>query len=81
MTFLVYYRQHCAQRKAPVFKLLRGRFWGFSPRWGDTLHCPAGAYPLHDFHHICRICTPFQDVLAVKIFVGCAQGVMELWGF
>ena len=32
------YRQHCAQRKAPVFKLLRGRFWGFSPRRGDTLH-------------------------------------------
>ena len=24
------YRQHCAQRKAPVFKLLRGRFWGFT---------------------------------------------------
>ena len=23
--------------KAPVFELLRGRFWGFSPRRGDTL--------------------------------------------
>jgi len=22
----------------PVFSLLRGRFWGFSPRMGDTLH-------------------------------------------
>ena len=22
----------------PVFRLLRGRFWGFSPRRGDTLH-------------------------------------------
>jgi len=22
----------------PVFSLLRGRFWGFSPRRGDTLH-------------------------------------------
>jgi len=22
----------------PVFNLLRGRFWGFSPRRGDTLH-------------------------------------------
>jgi len=21
---------------------------------------PAGAYPLRDFHKICRICTPFQ---------------------
>ena len=33
-----FYRQHCAQRKPPVFNLLRGRFWGFSPRRGDTLH-------------------------------------------
>jgi len=32
------YRQHRAQRHAPVFKLLGGRFWGFSPRRGDTLH-------------------------------------------
>jgi len=30
-----YYRQHCAQRKPPVFNLLRGRFWGFSPRTGS----------------------------------------------
>ena len=40
---------------------------------------PAGAYPLHDFHKTCRVCTPFQDALAVKI--GFAEGVMELWGF
>ena len=33
-----FYRQHCAKRKAPVFNLLRGRFGGFSPRWGPTLH-------------------------------------------
>jgi len=33
-----YYRQHCAKRNLPVFNLLRGRFWGFSPRRGDTLH-------------------------------------------
>jgi len=31
-----YYWQHCAQLKPPVFNLLRGRFWGFSPRRGDT---------------------------------------------
>jgi len=31
-------RQHGAQRKAPVFKLLRGQFWGYSPRRGNTLH-------------------------------------------
>jgi len=24
--------------KRRLFKLLRGRFWGFSPRMGDTLH-------------------------------------------
>jgi len=28
---------------------------------------PAGAYHLSDFHKIHRVCTPFQDVLAVKI--------------
>jgi len=27
----------CA-RRPPVFSLLRGRFWGFSPRRGDALH-------------------------------------------
>jgi len=35
---LSFYRQHCSQRNAPVFNLLRGRFWGFSPHRGDTLH-------------------------------------------
>jgi len=35
---IVLFRQHCAQRKALVYKLLRGRFWGFSPCRGDTLH-------------------------------------------
>jgi len=35
---VTYYRQHCAQRNAPVFKLLREQFWGYSPRRGDTLH-------------------------------------------
>jgi len=28
---------------------------------------PAGAYPLRDFHNICRVCTSFQDALGVKI--------------
>jgi len=32
------YRQHCALRKLPVFNVLRGRFWGFSPCRGDKLH-------------------------------------------
>ena len=44
---------------------------------------PAWAYPLRDFHKICRVCTSFRDALGVKIWfpVGFAQGVMELWGF
>jgi len=28
---------------------------------------PVGAYPLHDFHKICSVCTSFQDALGVKI--------------
>ena len=36
--FLLLYQQYCAKRNAPVFHLLRGRFSGFSPRRGDTLH-------------------------------------------
>ena len=42
---------------------------------------PAGAYPLCDFHKICRICTSFQDALAVKVSLNFAQGVMELLAF
>ena len=38
-------------------------------------------YPLCDFKEICRVLTSFQDVLAVKIFYGFAQGITELWGF
>jgi len=32
------YQQHCTQRNAPEFKLLRSRFWGLSPCRGDTSH-------------------------------------------
>jgi len=124
------YRQQCAKRNLPVLNFLRGRFRGFSPRRGDTLHrlrwnlacrrgtlhgggdqgpllhakfhpnrCndngvgpqklkfllrfdqnveykrPAGAYPLCDFHKICRVCTSFQDALGVKIWLDfCSRG-------
>jgi len=37
---------------------------------------PAGAYPLHDFHKICRICTPFQDVFAVEISLDLLKGTL-----
>ena len=36
--------------------------------------CPAGAYPLRDFHTICKICSPFQDALAAKFRWICSRG-------
>jgi len=42
---------------------------------------PAGAYPLRDLHKICRICTPFQDVLAVKIWLDLLKGLWSYGGF
>jgi len=36
---------------------------------------PAGAYPLRDFHKICRLCTSFQDALAVKILLDLLKGL------
>ena len=131
----LFYRPHCAQRKPPAFSLLRGRFWGFSPRRGDTLHwwgwnlaCRTGGGETKDrliwspppcqisplsvqrqgcrtpqnwnfysdltkmwninatqgcipgviFIKICRVCTPFQDALAVKIWLDLLK---ELWSY
>jgi len=37
--------------------------------------CIAVAYPLHDFHKICRVCTTFQDVIAVKISLDLLKGL------
>jgi len=42
---------------------------------------PAGAYPLRDFHNICRVCTPFQDALAVKISLDLLKGLWSYRGF
>ena len=42
---------------------------------------PAGVYPLHDFHKICRVCTLFQDVLAVKISLDLLKGLWSYGGF
>jgi len=39
---------------------------------------PTGVYPLHDFHKICSVCTPFQDTLAVKISLDMLKG---LWSY
>ena len=35
---------------------------------------PPGAYPLHDFHKISRVCTPFQVALDVKFGWICSRG-------
>ena len=35
---------------------------------------PAGAYPLRDFHKICRVSTSFQDALGVKIWLDLLRG-------
>jgi len=43
--------------------------------------CFAGAYPLHDFHKICRVCTAFQIALAVKILLDLLKGLWSYWGF
>jgi len=42
---------------------------------------PAGAYPLRDFHKICRICTSFQDALGVKISLDLLKGLWSYGGF
>jgi len=42
---------------------------------------PAGAYPLRDFHNICGVCTPFQDVLTVKISLDLLEGLWSYGGF
>jgi len=42
---------------------------------------PTGAYPLRDFHKICRVCTPFQDALPVKISFDLLKGLWSYRGF
>ena len=42
---------------------------------------PAGAYPLRDFHKICRVCTSFQDALGAKIWLDLPKGLWSYGGF
>jgi len=42
---------------------------------------PAGAYPLHDFHKICRVCTTFQDALGAKFGWICSRACGVMGGF
>ena len=43
-----------------------------------NINAPQRAYPLRDFHKICRICTAFQDALAAKIWLDLLEG---LWSY
>jgi len=40
---------------------------------------PTGAYPLRDFHKICRVCTPFQDALGISLDL--LKGLRSYGGF
>ena len=42
---------------------------------------PAGAYPLRDFHKICRVCTSFQHALGVKMWLDLLKGLWSYGGF
>ena len=42
---------------------------------------PVGAYPLCDFHKICKICTSFQDALAVKVSLNFLKGLLSYGRF
>ena len=42
---------------------------------------PTRVYPLRNFHKICRVCTPFQDTLAVKISLDLLKGLWSYGGF
>ena len=41
---------------------------------------PAGAYPLRDFHKICRVYTTFKDALGVKILLDLLKGLRSYGG-
>ena len=55
----------------------------FLPMFDQTVEYkhPTGAYPLRDFHKICRVCTPFQDALGVKIWLYLLEALWSYVGF
>ena len=46
--------------------------------WNVEYKRPAGAYPLRDFHQICRVCASFQVALGVEIWLDLLKG---LWSY
>jgi len=63
----------------PKLKYIFTQIWSFDQH--VEYKRPAGAYPLCDFHKICRICTSFQDAFAVKISLGLLKGLWSYRGF
>ena len=59
----------------PKLKLLLRFYQNLEYKWS------AGAYSLRDFHEICRVCTSFQDVLTVKIWMHLLNGLWSYWSF
>jgi len=41
---------------------------------------PTGAYPLRDFHKICRVCKQFHVALAVKMSLDLHKELCSYWG-
>jgi len=42
---------------------------------------PAAAYPLRNFHKICRVCTTFRDALDVETSLDLLKGLWSYGGF
>ena len=55
----------------------------FLPRFDQNVEYerPAGAYPLRDFHKMCRVSTPSQYALGVKISLDLLKGLWSYIGF
>jgi len=54
--------------------------WNINARHGPMWNINAPqrripSYSLREFHKICRVCSPFQDALAVKISLDLLKGL------
>ena len=53
----------------------------FLLRFDQNVEYKGAYYPNRDFHKICRVCTPFQVALAVKILLDLLKGLWTYGGF
>ena len=49
--------------------------------WNVEYKRPAGAYPLRDFHQICRVCASFHNALSAKMSLDLLKVLWSYWGF